>query len=124
MRDRVLGKPANVKGKERAGTGAVGRTNANLEAAGLPPLPDGLEVGSLRCTFASILYAFGASPVEVMQEMGHGDPALALKVYAQAMRRSEDEKAKLRALVEGADWANTGERGQTEALATSERKVA
>jgi len=121
VRDRVLGKPATVIGeKKRAGKGAVGRANEQLEAAGLPPLPDGLEVQSLRCTFASILYALGASPVEVMQEMGHGDPALALRIYAKAMRYSEDEKAKLRALVEGPDWANMGERAPMQAPVTIE----
>ena len=36
-----------------------------------------------------------------MQEMGHTDPALALKVYAQAMRRGENEQQQLRELVEG-----------------------
>jgi hypothetical protein len=48
-----------------------------------------------------------------MDEMGHTDPALALRVYRQAMRRGEDEKAALRALIEGADWANMGERPVT-----------
>ncbi len=57
---------------------------------------------SLRRTFASILYALGESPPVVMQEMGHTDPALALRVYAQVMRRDEGERAKLAALVEGA----------------------
>ena len=33
--------------------------------------------------------------------MSHTDPGLALRVYRQAMRRGEDEKAALRALVEG-----------------------
>ena len=32
---------------------------------------------------------------------GHTNPSLALAVYAQAMRMSEKEKARLRALVEG-----------------------
>lgn len=36
-----------------------------------------------------------------MDEMGHTDPALALRVYRQAMRRGEEEKEALRALVEG-----------------------
>ena len=36
-----------------------------------------------------------------MDEMSHTDPGLALRVYRQAMRRGEDEKAALRALVEG-----------------------
>jgi hypothetical protein len=33
------------------------------------------------------------------------------------MRRGEDEKAALRALVEGAQWANTGEDARTPAEA-------
>jgi hypothetical protein len=43
-----------------------------------------------------------------MQEMGHTDPALALRVYAQAMRRGESEQGQLRALVEGALVASDG----------------
>jgi hypothetical protein len=36
-----------------------------------------------------------------MAEMGHTDPALALAIYAHAMRRGPDEIARLRALVNG-----------------------
>jgi hypothetical protein len=32
------------------------------------------------------------------------NPALALRVYRQAMRRDDDEKVQLRALVEGSAW--------------------
>jgi integrase len=56
---------------------------------------------SLRRIFASILNAIGEDP-GVMDEMGHTDPALALRVYRQSMRRGEDEKAALRRLVD--DW--------------------
>jgi integrase len=56
---------------------------------------------SLRRTFASVLYALGESPAVVMAEMGHADPALALRIYVQAMRRDEGETERLRALVEG-----------------------
>jgi len=38
-----------------------------------------------------------------MDEMGHTDPALALRVYRQAMRRGEEEMAALTALVESGD---------------------
>jgi hypothetical protein len=60
-----------------------------------------------------------------MAEMGHTDPALALKVYAQAMRRDESQQAQLRALLEGADWANMGERAQNPLLTrrTQHRKT-
>ena len=40
--------------------------------------------------------------------MGHTDPAFALRVYRQAMRRGDDEKAQLRALVEGDQMAFIG----------------
>jgi hypothetical protein len=35
-----------------------------------------------------------------MDEMGHTDPGLSLRVYRQSMRRGEDEKQALRTLVE------------------------
>jgi integrase len=80
---------------------AVERANANLAQDNLPPLPDKLTPHSLRRTFCSLLYALGEDPGVVMDEMGHADPGLALRVYRQSMRRGEDEKAALRRLVEG-----------------------
>jgi integrase len=102
FRNRVLGRPASiVDGEEKAGPGAVGRANKRLEAEGLPPLPDGLTPHSLRRTFCSLLYALGEDPGTVMDEMGHTHPALALRVYRQAMRRDDEERTALRALVDG-----------------------
>ena len=72
-----------------------------LEADGLPPLPERITPHSLRRTFCSLLCALGETPPVVMGEMGHTDPALALRVYAQVIRYGEDEKAQMRALVEG-----------------------
>ena len=103
---------------------AVGRANENLERADLPPLPDKLTPHSLRRTFCSLLYALGEDPGTVMDEMGHTDPALALRVYRQSMRRGEDEKAQMRALVEGGVWANMGERRDKEASKTTGRRAA
>jgi hypothetical protein len=45
-----------------------------------------------------------------MDEMGHTDPALALRVYRQAMRRDEGERAQLRVLVVGGTVAVGGRR--------------
>lgn len=103
FRNRVLGRSAVVVdgAEEKAGTGAVGRANKCLQAEGLPPLPDHITPHSLRRTFASVLYALGEDPGVVMDEMGHTDPGLALRIYRQSMRRGDDEKAALRALVEG-----------------------
>jgi hypothetical protein len=48
-----------------------------------------------------VLYALGEDPGVVMDERGHTDPALALRVYRQAMRRGEEEKLALRELGDG-----------------------
>lgn len=73
------------------------------------PLPH-LTPHSLRRTFASVLYALGETPATVMSEMGHTNPAMALRVYAQAMRRDEGENVQLVALVEGGQSAVIGSR--------------
>jgi integrase len=100
--------PENFRNRVLAA--AVKRANERLTERDLAPLPK-LTPHSLRRTFCSLLYALGESPPVVMAEMGHTDPALALRVYAQAMRRDEHQQAQLRALVESVDWANMGERG-------------
>ncbi len=92
---------------------AVEKASEKLVEDGFAPLPAGLTPHSLRRTFASLLYAIGADPGIVMDEMGHTDPALALRIYRQSMRRDEGEKARLRALVDGGQSANIGQRAET-----------
>jgi integrase len=102
---------ATATGKRQSGdnirsrvlNAAVESANADLAERDLPPLPDKLTPHSLRRTFCSLLYALGESPPVVMDEMGHADPGLALRVYAQAMRRGESETAALRVLAEGGE---------------------
>jgi integrase len=94
-------RPSGDNIRSRVLSVAVESANEDLARRDLPPLPDKLTPHSLRRTFASLLYALGETPPVVMQEMGHADPGLALRVYAQAMRRGEDENSALRALVEG-----------------------
>ena len=89
---------------------AVERANERLGEAELPALPTGLTPHSLRRTFASLLYALGEPPPVVMAEMGHTDPSLALRIYAQAMRRDTGESERLRALVQGNSRAAAGEK--------------
>ncbi len=69
--------------RSRTLRGAVERADANLAAQGLPSLPDKLTPHSLRRTFCSLLYALGEDPSVVMDEMGHTDPGLALRVIAR-----------------------------------------
>lgn len=72
------------------------------------PLTSGLTPHSLRRTFASILVALGEDPAYVMAQMGHTDPTLTLRVYAQQMRRRDGERERLRALVNGEEWVPSG----------------
>ena len=90
VRNRVLAKSIEEANKERA-------------KEELAPLPEGLTPHSMRRTFASVLYALGLSPADVMEQMGHTDPKLALSIYAKAMRRSDGDRERLRALVRGGD---------------------
>ena len=99
LRTRVIGAAAKL-------------ASDDLVARGRPPLPELVLVDgtvrritphALRRTFASVLYALGEDPGVVMDEMGHTDPGLSLRIYRQAMRRDDDEKAALRALVNGED---------------------
>ncbi len=62
----------------------------------------------LRHTFTSILSVRGEDPPTVMAQLGHTDPAFTLRVYAHAMRRDTGDKERLKALVEGRDWAPLG----------------
>jgi integrase len=84
------------------------RSRRSAIRSGLQPLPLGITPHKLRHTFASILVAIGKDPTYVMHQLGHTDPAFTLRVYAHAMRRSEEERARLKALVEGHDWSHIG----------------
>jgi integrase len=90
--------PSNIR--NRVLQPAAELASEKLVADGGAPLPH-LTPHSCRRTFASVLYALGEGPVPVQQEMGHTNPAMALAVYAQVMRRADDEKGRLVALVEG-----------------------
>jgi integrase len=84
------------------GSGPSARPGANLTSAFLGILSGDRARSvttyphSLRRTFASLLYAIGEPAPIVMQELGHTHPALALRIYAHAMRRDEDEDDRLR----------------------------
>jgi integrase len=93
VRGRVLAKAAK-------------RANAKLAADGQTPLPEGLTLHALRRTCASVLVALGKDPRYVMAQLGHTDPTVTLGIYAQAMTSSDEDRERLRLLVEG---ANLGE---------------
>jgi integrase len=64
-----------------------------------------------------VLYALNVDAGTVADEMGHTGPELAFRVYRHAMRRDEGENAALRALVEGGELANSGQRSENGASA-------
>jgi hypothetical protein len=66
----------------------------------------------LPCRFERLAEA---SEALTIRRNGRTDPGLALRVYAQAMRRGEDETSQLRALIEGGDgqqWPTGRKRGR------------
>jgi integrase len=101
--------PSNVR--RRVLAPAVALADERLEARGIEGLPDGLTPHSLRRTFASLLVARGEDPAYVMNQMGHTTPHLTLAIYARAMQRRDGERERLRAFVDGLDWAPTGTEG-------------
>jgi integrase len=98
--------PSNVR--NRALALSVERANELLAARGAPPLPRRLTPHSLRRTYASLMFAIGRPAPDVMEQLGHTDARLTLRVYARAMRQSALERDRLKALVEGAEWAPMG----------------
>ena len=92
VRGRVLGK-------------AIKRANAHLASDGQTPLPEGLTLHALRRTCASVLVALGKDPRYVMAQLGHTDPTVTLGIYAQAMTSRDEDRERLRSLVEGGDFS-------------------
>jgi len=77
---------------------AVEKADARLAKEEATPLPERLTPHSLRRTFASLLFALGRTAPEVMDQLGHTDPKLTLRIYARAMRRDAGESERLRSL--------------------------
>ena len=69
---------------------------------------------SLRRTYASILFAVGEPAPYVMSQLGHVDAKMTLGVSARVMNRRDGEPERLRALVEGVDWAALGSSSDSE----------
>jgi len=118
------GKQSATNIRRRVLARAVELANERLAARDVEGLPDGLTPHSLRRTFASLLYALGESPPFVMSQMGHTSPNLALAIYAREMDRRDGEPERLRALIEGADWASTGTGARERAIETPEQAAA
>lgn len=102
---------------------AVEIANGALTKSGIEPLPPHLTPHSLRRTFASLLFALGETPPYVMAQMGHTTPNLTLAIYARCMDRRDGEPERLKALVEGREWAALGSSGDINELGASESQT-
>ncbi len=109
--------------RERVIRPVVAHAEAVLLRREQQPLPEGVTAHKLRHTFASILFVRGEDPPYVMAQLGHTDPAFTLRVYAHAMRRDDGDKERLKALVEGRDWAPLGTTGPDERSQGAEEHI-
>ena len=87
---------------------AIERANQMLIAAGRPPIPGNVTLHALRRTYISLLLETGENPRVVMAQVGHADPGLTLRLYAQVMRQRETDTTKLDDLIRDHDWAEMG----------------
>lgn len=94
--------------RQRVVAPIVGKADELLAEREQQPLPTGLSPHKLRHSFASLLVALGRDPAYVMGQLGHTDPAFTLRVYTHLMRRDPGERERLKALVEGLEWAPMG----------------
>jgi integrase len=118
------GRQSETNVRRRILAPAVVIANERLEANDGDPLPDRLTPHSLRRTFASILVALGEDPAYVIGQLGHTDPTLTLRIYAREMARRDGERDRLRALVEGRDWAPMGTSDAAEQIAATTEAAA
>ena len=105
-RERVLGK-------------TIEKADEPLVKVDHPPLPESLTQHSLRHTYISLRMALGHDLARVSEDVGHSDMAVTYRIYTHVMRLEDDERERLRALVEGAEWAPLG----TSASIKEERRL-
>lgn len=62
-------------------------------------ITEGITLHSLRHTYASLLFEAGATVPYVMNQLGHADPGVTLRIYAHVLERKRDTGARLDAVV-------------------------
>jgi integrase len=80
---------------------AVKRASENWPRPRFHHYPNRSRRAFLRRTFCSLLYALNEPGPVIMDELGHADDGITLRIYAQVMRRAENERQAFRDLVEG-----------------------
>ena len=80
FRDRILKRTAEL-------------ANTRRREAGLNPLPDRVTPHTLRRTYITLALSAGRDPRFVMAQVGHADPKLTLRLYAQVQKRQRQNQA-------------------------------
>jgi integrase len=70
---------------------AVRRADELRSERGLPLLPPGVTVHTLRRTYVSLMLAAGADLRWVQSQVGHEDAKMTLDVYTQVLQRKDRE---------------------------------
>jgi integrase len=70
---------------------ALTRANELRAERGLPALPPGVTVHTLRRTYVSLMLAAGADVRWVQSQVGHEDAKMTLDVYTQVLQRKDRE---------------------------------
>jgi integrase len=83
----------------------VHRANDRRASQGRLALPDRVTPHTLRRTFASLAFVAGRDPLWVQGQLGHQDPRMTLGVYAQHMKRRNQDRALVWQMMRFADEA-------------------
>jgi len=92
----------------RASVGALVRS-CRSDVLGQSSSPALACISGARCAWIVATISSMSNPTYVMQQLGHTDPAFALRAYSLMMRRSEEEREALKALVEGRVFAGNSQ---------------
>ena len=108
--DLVFGTASGASDSRQNVSKRLKRAAARANEAAEGGIPEDLTLHSLRRTFASLLYLRGEDPPYVMEQLGHTDPKLALRIYARALGdgRRRGRGYRLASVLNGAQWAQTG----------------
>lgn len=88
---------------------AVVASNVRLEQDGIAPIAETLGFHRLRRSYASLRCACGDDVAYTSSQLGHEDPRVTLKVYAQATKRRERLSGPhLREYDRALEWARMG----------------
>ena len=79
------------------------------------PLPERLTQHSLRHTYISLRVAIGDDPAAISRDAGHADMGVTFRIYTHVMALQDGDRERLRGLVSGSDWAETGSESPIEA---------